>query len=94
MNILIEHKCDILQTTEDNETPLHIAAKKGFLWEVSTLLNYARESNILSNLLDAVNNQGETAFNVALINGHFDIASAIYKENFSHRGTLPFIVSF
>lgn len=67
--------------SDDNrETPLHIAARDGNIGAVQALLAAAPNLHAKKALILEGNNLGETAKNLAIMNGNFDIATMLNNE--------------
>jgi hypothetical protein len=79
MEILLEHGCDINRANKDGTTALHVVAQRGDLKLADFLFGY--EAN-----LDARDNQGRTPADLALAQGHENIADAIRAEDMRRRG--------
>ncbi|CAK9264898.1 unnamed protein product [Sphagnum jensenii] len=70
-------KLNFNATNEEENTPLHLAAKEGHVGIVDAMLNYAGELTINAN-----NIRGNTPLHLAAINGHVDVVNKLLEPNF------------
>ncbi|CAN5962271.1 unnamed protein product [Sphagnum jensenii] len=71
------NKLNLNATNEEENTPLHLAAKEGHVKIVDAMLQFAQELTINAN-----NIRGNTPLHLAAINGHVDVVNKLLEPKF------------